>query len=80
MNHVGEKNCLACDSISTAATTLTTEACQETFKIQCGLLYCDSEKVLYLLKPKPNFDIVLIIVEVSIERLERVIGNYYCLS
>ena len=31
----GKKTCLVCDSISTA-TILTTEACQETFKIQSG--------------------------------------------
>ena len=47
----GKKTCLVCDSISTA-TTFTTEACQETFKIQSGPLTCDSEKVLYLLKCK----------------------------
>ena len=40
-----KKTCLVCDSIS-AATTFTTEACQETFKIQSGPLTCDSEKVL----------------------------------
>ena len=51
VNHVGKKTCLVCDSISTA-TTFTTEACQETFKIQSGPLTCDSEKVLYLLKCK----------------------------
>ena len=45
----GKKSCLVCDSISTS-TTFTTEACQETFKIQKGPLNCDSEKVLYLLK------------------------------
>ena len=50
VNHVG-KNCLVCDSISTS-TTFTTEACQETFKIQKGPLNGDSEKVLYLLKCK----------------------------
>ena len=44
-----EKTCLVCDSIN-ITTTFTTEACQETFKIQKGLLNCDSEKVLYLLK------------------------------
>ena len=37
----GEKTYLVCDSISTA-TTFTTEACQETFKIQTGTLACDS--------------------------------------
>ena len=47
----GKKTCLVCDSISTA-TTFTTEACQKTFKIQCGPLTCSSEKVLYLLKCK----------------------------
>ena len=47
----GEKTCLVRDSISTA-TTFTTEACQDTFKIQSGPLTCDSEKVLYLLKYK----------------------------
>ena len=46
-----EKTCLLCDSINTA-TTFTTEACQETFKIQSGPLTCDSEKVLCLLKCK----------------------------
>ena len=47
----GKKSSLVCDSISTS-TTFTTEACQETFKIQKGPLNCDSEKVLYLLKCK----------------------------
>ena len=46
-----KKTCLVCDSISTV-TTFTTEACQETFKIQSGPLTCDSEKVIYLLKCK----------------------------
>ena len=45
----GEKTCLVCDSISTT-TTFTTEACQETFKIQRGLLNCDSEKGAILIK------------------------------
>ena len=45
----GEKTCLVCDSVSTA-TTFITEACQKSFKIQGGLLTCDSEKVFYLLK------------------------------
>ena len=44
-----KKTCLVCDSISTT-TTFTTEACQETFKIQKGPLNYDSQKVLYLLK------------------------------
>ena len=47
----GKKTCLVCDSIS-AATIFTTEACQDTFKIQSGPLTCDSEKVLYILKCK----------------------------
>ena len=76
----GEKTCLVCDSIS-AATTFTTEACQETFKIQSGPFTCDSEKVLYLLKCKfvvksptlgkrtPNFVIGLIIIKINIKRL-----------
>ena len=46
-----KETCLVCDSISTA-TTVTTEACQEAFKIQSGPSTCDSEKVLYLLKCK----------------------------
>ena len=46
-----KETCLVCDSISTA-TTVTTEACQEDFKIQSGPSTCDSEKVLYLLKCK----------------------------
>ena len=85
------KTCLVCDFISTA-TTFTTEACEETFKIQSGPLTCDSEKVFYLLecksptleKQKPNFVIGLIIIKVNIERLERVIGkflrNYFILT
>ena len=51
MIHVGRKTCLVCDSTSTA-TIFTTEACEETFKIQSGSLTCDSKKVLYLLKCK----------------------------
>ena len=47
----GQKACLVCDSISTTA-TFTTEACQQTFKIQKGPLNCDSANVLYLLKCK----------------------------
>ena len=39
----GKKTCLVCDSISTT-TTFTTEAYQETFKIQKDPLKCDSEK------------------------------------
>ena len=47
----GTKTCLVCDSISTAM-SFTTEAYQETFKIQSGPLTLDSKKVLYLLKWK----------------------------
>ena len=50
VNHAG-KNYLVCDSISTA-TIFTIEVYQITFKIQSGLLACDSEKVLHLLKCK----------------------------
>ena len=46
-----KKTCFVCDFISTT-TTVITEACQETFKIQKGPLNYDSEKVLYLLKCK----------------------------
>ena len=46
-----EKTCLVSYSISSAM-TFTTEVCQKTFKIQSGLLTCDSEKVLHLLKCK----------------------------
>ena len=41
----GKKTCLVCNSIRTTA-TFTTEDCGETFKIQSGLLNCNSEKVL----------------------------------
>ena len=47
----GKKTCLVCDSISTA-TIFTTEDCQETFKIQSGLLTYDSKRFLYQLKCK----------------------------
>ena len=49
----GKKTGLVCDSISTA-TTFTTEACQETFKIQSDPLTCNSKKVpkKYLLNCK----------------------------
>ena len=45
----GTKTSLICDSITTT-TTLTTESCQEAFKIQKDPSHCDSKKVLYLLK------------------------------
>ena len=44
-----KRTCLVCDSISTT-TTVTTEACQGTFKIQEGPLSSDTKKMLYLLK------------------------------
>lgn len=51
----GEKKFLVCGSIS-AATTFTTEAYQETLKIQSGTLNCDSRKV-YLLKSKVSDEV-----------------------
>ena len=91
----GKKTCLVCDSISTA-TTFTTEACQETFKIQSGPLTYDSKKVLYQLKckvcgevlyvgkGKSNFDIGLITIKVNTEHLVRIIRkflkNYFTLT
>ena len=51
VNHVGKKTCLVCNSIR-ATTTLATEACGETFKIQSGTLKCNLDKVLYLLQCK----------------------------
>ena len=48
---LGKKPLLVCDSTSTA-TTFTTAAWQETFKIQKDPLSLDSEKVLRLLKCK----------------------------
>ena len=54
------KTSLVCNSIRTA-TTFTTEACGETFKIQSGPLNCNSEKVPlcgeapYVGKAKTNF-------------------------
>ena len=47
----GKKTCLVCNSINTAM-AFTTEACQETFKIQSGPLTSDSKKVLFLLNCK----------------------------
>ena len=46
-----KKTCLVCNSIRTI-TTFATEACSETFEIQCGTLNYNSGKVLYLLKCK----------------------------
>ena len=47
----GKKTCLVCYS-KKSSTTFTTEACGEIFKIQSGLLNCNSVKVLFLLKCK----------------------------
>ena len=42
-------NCQVCDFIWDTV-TFTTKACGETFKIQSGILNCNSQKVIYLLK------------------------------
>ena len=47
----GKGTCQVCDHIITT-NTFTTKACGEVFKIQSGLLNCNSEKVLYLLRCK----------------------------
>lgn len=48
VNHLG-KTCLVYDSLS-ATTTVTIEACQDSFKIQKRLLNCDSENNALLIK------------------------------
>ena len=45
----GKKTCLVCNSVRNT-TTLTTQACRKTFKIQSGPLNCNLKKVLYILK------------------------------
>ena len=45
----GKGNCQVCDYICDTD-TFTTKACGETFKIQSGILNCNSQKVVYLLK------------------------------
>ena len=45
----GKGNCQVCDYIC-HTDTFTTKACGETFKIQSGILNCNSQKVVYLLK------------------------------
>ena len=45
----GKGNCQVCDYICDTD-AFTTKACGETFKIQSGILNCNSQKVLYLLK------------------------------
>ena len=47
----GKGNCQVCDFICNID-TFTTKACSETFKIQRGILKCNSQKVVYLLKCK----------------------------
>ena len=47
----GKGNCQVCDFICNTD-TFTTKACGETFKIQSGILNCNSQKVVYLLKCK----------------------------
>ena len=47
----GKGTCQVCDHIITT-NTFRTKACGELFKIQSGLLKCNSEKVLYLLRCK----------------------------
>ena len=42
-------NCQVCDYICNTD-TFTTKACRETFKIQNGILNCNSQKAVYLLK------------------------------
>ena len=42
-------NCQVCDFIC-GIDTFSTKACGETFKIQSGVLNCNSQKVVYLLK------------------------------
>ena len=42
-------NCQVCDFICDTD-TFSTKACGETFKIQSGILNCNSQKVVYLLK------------------------------
>ena len=53
----GKGNCQVCDFICDTD-TFSTQACGETFKIQVGILKCNSQKVVYLLKcricGKPN--------------------------
>ena len=74
----GKKSCLVCDSISTA-TTIKTEACKETSKVQSGPLSYDAKNVLYLLtckvpyfgKQKPNS-----VIKINIVHLKGVVGKF----
>ena len=45
----GKRNCQVCDFVCNTD-TFTTKACGEIFKIQSGILNCNSQKVVYLLK------------------------------
>ena len=45
----GKENCQVCDFRGNTD-TFTLKACAETFKTQCGILHCNSQKVVYLLK------------------------------
>ena len=45
----GRGDCQACDFICNVD-TFSTKACDETFKIQSGILNCNSQKIVYLLK------------------------------
>ena len=45
----GKGNCEVCDFICDTD-TFTAKACGETFKVQSGILNCNSQKVVYLLK------------------------------
>ena len=90
-----KKTCLVCDSISTT-TMFTTEAWQDTFKIQKGswivtlkkcYTYWNAKSLVEsttLGKRKPNFATGLIITKVNIEHLEKVIKkfirNFFTLS
>ena len=45
----GKRNCQVCEFICNTD-TFSTKACGETFKIQIGVLNCNSQKVAYVLK------------------------------
>ena len=76
------EKCLSCDSISTAR-NFTTKACQETFKIQSGLLNVTPKKffiyynskslvanVTRLEKQKQNLILGSTVIIVNVERLK----------
>ena len=78
----GKGNCQVCDYICDTD-AFTTKACGETFKIQSGILNCNSQKVVYLLKcricgeasyvgkAKRNLEPDLIIIKVHIGHIEK---------